>query len=133
MSTPDNAARLREIQRLLDRLQQLPHIAGMPGNGLANGYHDLPHEPAIEPGPPHDLIVPTLDRVVPPPLLDPPEREHERQDLPRALVAIPQPRAGGIAPWVFVVATAVNTAIAAALAVVITLGMARRDPPPTAT
>ncbi|HXE86197.1 MAG TPA: hypothetical protein VN524_05275 [Hyphomicrobiaceae bacterium] len=133
MSTPDNAARLREIQRLLDRLQQLPHIAGTPGNGLPNGYHDLPREPAADPGPPHDLILPTLDRVVPPPLLDPPEREHERQDLPRALVAIPQPRAaGGIAPWVFVVATAVNTAIAAALAVVITLGMARRDPPPAA-
>ena len=36
MSTPDNAARLREIQRLHDRLQQLPHIAGTPGNGLPN-------------------------------------------------------------------------------------------------
>jgi hypothetical protein len=127
MSTPDNAARLREIQRLLERIQQLPHVAGMPGNGLPNGYHDLPPVPTAEPGPPHDLIAPPLDRVAPP-ALDPPQGGLERQDLPRALVSVPQPPgSAGIAPWVFVVATAVNTIIAAVLAVVITLGVARRD------
>jgi len=130
MSTASNAARLREIQRLLERIQQLPHIAGVPGNGLAHGYHDLPCGPAAQAGPPHHLIVPSLDPVAPP-RLDPPEEEHERRDLPRALVPVPvQERVSvGIAPWVFVVATAVNTAIAAVLAVVITLGMARRDQP----
>jgi hypothetical protein len=128
MSTATDAARLREIQRLLERIQQLPHVAGMPGNGLAAGYDDLPRGVA-EPGPPHDLIAPSLDPVAPP-LLDPPEIEHMRPDLPRALVPVPQPPvAVGIAPWVFVVATAVNTVIAAVLAVVITLGMARREQP----
>jgi len=37
---------LREIQRLLERIQQLPHVAGLPGNGLANGYHELPRNAA---------------------------------------------------------------------------------------
>jgi hypothetical protein len=132
MSTPDDATRLREIQRLLERIQQLPHVAGLPGNGLPNGYHDLPRGPTAEPGPPHDLIALSIDPVAPP-LLDPSDREHERQDLPRALVPVPQQRpSAGVAPWVFVVATAVNTVIAAVLAVVITLGVARRDQPPAA-
>jgi hypothetical protein len=199
MSSPNDAARLREIQRLLERIQQLPHLAGVPGNGLANGFHDLPrgetraphasprfqqlphgtgmpgnglangfhdlprgetrappaspriqqlppvaglsgngpangfHDlplgPALEQDPPHDLIVPSLDPVAPA-LGDAPDREHARLDLPRALVPVPQPPASiGIAPWVFVVATAVNTVIAAVLAVVITLGVARREQP----
>ena len=133
MSSASDAARLREIQRLLERIQQLPHVAGMPGNGLPAGFHDLPRGPVAEPSPPHDLIAPSLDPVAPP-LLDPPDIEHARQDLPRALVAVPQPRvAVGIAPWVFVVATAVNTVIAAVLAVVITLGVARREQPPAET
>lgn len=132
MNTPNDTARLREIQRLLERIQQLPHIAGMPGNGLPHGYHDLPWGPTAEPDPPDKRIEPSLDPVAPP-LLDPPDDEHARRDLPRALVAVPQqPVSAGIAPWVFVVATAVNTVIAAALAAAITLGMARRDQPPAA-
>jgi hypothetical protein len=48
----------------------------------------------------------------------------------RALVPV-QPSAGvGINPWVFVVATAVNTLVAAVLAIGITLGMTRRDAAP---
>jgi hypothetical protein len=165
MSSPHDAARLREIQRLLERIQQLPHIAGLPGNGLPNGYDDLPRaettrpvpashriqqlphaggmpgngrpngfhdlpRPTLDVDPPHDLIVPSLDPV-PPPLLGGPDRERAPLDLPRALVPVQQPRVSvGIAPWVFVVATAVNTVIAAVLAVVITLGMARREQPP---
>src|SRR5262245_59079084 len=139
MSSPtmsyNDATRLREIQRLLERIQQLPHVAGVPGNGLANGFHDYPRGSSAEPGPPHDLIVPSLDPRVPL-LLDAPDREHARQDLPRALVAVPQPQSSvavGIAPWMFVVATAVNTVIAAVLAVVITLGVARREQPPAET
>lgn len=128
MSTA-NAVRLREIQRLLERIQQLPHIAGMPGNGLPHGYHDLPRGPATEHTPPHDRIEPSLDPVGPL-RLGPPEHEYEPRDLPRALVPVPQqPVSVGIAPWVFVAATAVNTVIAAVLAVAITLGMARRDQP----
>ena len=136
MSSHNDAVRLREIQRLLERIQQLPHVAGMPGNGLANGFHDVPPEPVHEPGPPHELIALPPDPVAPPHdsdpplLLDAPDREHAPLHLPRALVPVPQPRvAVGIAPWVFVVATAVNTVIAAVLAVVITLGVARRDQP----
>jgi len=132
MSTPNDAARLREIQRLLERIQQLPHVAGMNGNGHLNDYHDLPRGPVATPGPPHDLIAPSLDPIAPP-LLDPADEEYERRDLPRALVALPPPRASaGIAPWVFVAATAVNTIIAAVLAVVITLGVARQDQAPAA-
>ncbi len=132
MSSAQNTVRLREIQRLLERIQQLPHVAGMPGNGLPNGYHDLPRAPTTEPGPPHDLIAPSLEPVAPP-LLDASDREHVRDDLPRALLSLPQERVSvGIAPWVFVLATAVNTIIAAVLAVVITLGVARRDQPSAA-
>src|SRR5262245_46985451 len=139
MSSPtmsyNDATRLREIQRLLERIQQLPHVAGVPGNGLANGFHDYPRGSSAEPGASHDLIAPSLDPRVPL-LLDAPDREHARQDLPRALVAVPQPQSSvavGIAPWMFVVATAVNTVIAAVLAVVITLGVARREQPPAET
>jgi len=144
MSTPNDAARLREIQRLLDRIQQLPLVAGMPGNGHLNGYHDLPRGPvsgyhdlprgpaAAEPELPTLRIEPSLDPIAPP-LLDPPNEEHERRDLPRALVTLPPPRASaGIAPWVFVAATVFNTVIAAVLAVVITLVVARHDQPPAA-
>jgi Sel1 repeat len=165
MSSPNDAARLREIQRLLERIQQLPNVAGIPGNGLPNGFHDLPraetrapHDsrriqhlrhvvgmpgnglpngfhalplgPTPDPAPPHDPIVPSLDAVASP-LFDASDREYAPPDLPRALVPVPQPPVSvGIAPWVFVVATAVNTVIAAVLAVVITLGMARREQPP---
>jgi hypothetical protein len=39
MSTPDEVAKLREIKRLLDRIQQLPHIAAAAaGNGVHNGF-----------------------------------------------------------------------------------------------
>ncbi|HEX5959199.1 MAG TPA: hypothetical protein VFY92_11180, partial [Hyphomicrobiaceae bacterium] len=40
MSHPDDVARLREIKRLLDRIQRLPQIAGIPEGGpLARGAH----------------------------------------------------------------------------------------------
>ena len=45
-----------------------------------------------------------------------------------------QPGGGfGISPWVFIAATAVNTVVAAVLAVVITLGVARREAAPAET
>jgi hypothetical protein len=144
MTNPDNVARLHEIKRLLDRIQQLPHIAKMPGNGLPNGFHAGPHpggmpanglngfhvgsplpaepwelDPSIEPS------LPRFDPLASP--LDLPGRES------RALVPVQPPSGVGISPWVFVAATAVNTVIAAVLAVVITLGVVRRDPAPAET
>src|SRR5262245_27943477 len=144
MTNPDNVARLHEIKRLLDRIQQLPHIAGMPGNGLPNGFHARPHPAGTSanglpngfhtgplPAEPWELdpsIEPSLPRFGPLALpLDLAGRES------RALVPVQPPSGVGISLWVFVAATAVNTVIAAVLAVVITLGVARRDPAPAET
>ena len=37
MTHPDDIARLREIKRLLERIQRLPRIAAMPANGATHG------------------------------------------------------------------------------------------------
>jgi hypothetical protein len=148
MSNPGDVARLREIKRLLDRIQQLPHIAASGGNGAYNGLYTGSSEPPVEsPAPvvsdahpahglhnglraaryessPADL---TPAVVFPPPLDARPRQEDVRRDESRALVPVHQGNAVGISPWLFVTATAVNTVIAAVLAVVITLGVARRD------
>lgn len=153
MSHPDDVARLREIKRLLDRIQRLPHLAGMPGdglaarlpvspaNGLSNGFRlGPPHRTAKDDSEPEPVRAP----IGPPPLdpLPAPFKsprldsepsdywESEHKEPSRALVPV-RPSVGlGISPWVFIVATAVNTVVAAVLAVVITLGVARRDPAP---
>jgi hypothetical protein len=195
MSTPDEVAKLREIKRLLDRIQQLPHIAAAGArNGARNGYlpgsHRLPEEDAAndvaDDYRPDEPYAPTeaaddahngyyyadaADVTVrparngarnghladalngryeppnghyaeppPPPAAEPdPEpppipvlsalnlREERRLDASRALVPVQPTASMGISPWVFVTATAVNTIIAAVLAVVITLGVGRRD------
>src|SRR5262245_61226697 len=136
MSHPDDVARLREIKRLLDRIQQLPHIAGIP-NGLPSGFHSAPpprlREPTLDDEP--EPILPPLGNGSLPPLELPRwengHSEHGLREQSRALVPV-QPKSGwGVSPWVFVVATAVNATIAAALAVVITLGMPRHDAPLT--
>jgi hypothetical protein len=138
MSHPDDVARLREIKRLLDRIQQLPHIAVIPNgvaHGLPSGFRTAPPPRAVEP----DLddvepepSLPTLGSVSPP-QLELPRWENGHRDESRALVPVQPKGGGGMRPWVFVVATAVNATIAAALAVVITLGMARWDPAPAPT
>jgi len=202
MSTPDEA-KLREIKRLLDRIQQLPHIAAAAaGNGVHNGffagslhsheadggngthngfYVQSPHSPDADgdsaaeddydgesPYPPARDAANGLhngfhadqsyapetaapdgahDGPYPQPPLSPPvERDAEPPPVPshslsslalhderhiaasRALVPVQASGAMGINPWVFVTATAVNTIIAAVLAVVITLGVGRREP-----
>jgi len=195
MSTPDEVAKLREIKRLLDRIQQLPHIAAAGArNGARNGYlpgsHDAPDEGAGNDGPdgryadsfysPHLTAngahngydadaSETAARAPrngmhngyhaepyngghnghghypeppPPPGAEPdPEppplpahglssldfREERHTGESRALVPVQPSASMGISPWVFVTATAVNTIIAAVLAVVITLGVGRRD------
>jgi hypothetical protein len=186
MSHPDDVARLREIKRLLDRIQRLPRIAAMPMNEPLNGPLPEPEEraptaglanlrknghldrgptllgPAI--GPPHptddmDLqpkqshkpasSLGSLDAQLDPlpPSFDTSrmdDRNEGRNDYwasdqvatePRALVLARPPATGGpgISPWVFIVATAVNTVVAAVLAIVITLGVARRETGPVDT
>src|SRR5262245_43114319 len=133
MSHPDNVARLREIKRLLDRIQQLPHIAGIP-NGLPNGFQARPRSPGahdLEPddepvSPPFDRAGPPLDRGGPP--LGVPLREDLPRVASRALVPVQPKPSGGMNPWVFVAATVVNAVVAATLAVVISITVARRDP-----
>jgi hypothetical protein len=177
MSNPDEVAKLREIKRLLDRIQQLPHIAAAgAGNGVHNGYFaGSLHSPAADEGNGvHDEHYAEA-RYAPAAghgthngfhadLSDPPATassngsfypqahplsavEHDPEPLPfpagslsslhfreerhigeaRALVPIQTSGTTGISPWVFVTATAVNTIIAAVLAVVITLGVGRRE------
>jgi hypothetical protein len=73
-----------------------------------------------------DPVAPALDEAESLSFDLPPERESD--PLPRALVPVAHPAATvGISPWVLIAATALNTVIAAVLAVVITLGVARRD------
>lgn len=135
MSHPDDVERLHEIKRLLDRIQQLPHIAGLP-NGAANGLHHAPRLRSATCGADSDDAegASMPDRISPPPLQVPSRNDDLPKVASRALVPV-QPKSSGLSPWVFVVATAVNSVVAAALAVVITLGMARREaptPPPPA-
>ena len=182
MSTPDEVAKLREIKRLLDRIQQLPHIAAAAaGNGVHNGffagsfhspsadagnderdgyYQDAPYSPApaagngahngfhtdsfdapataprngvhggLYPEPP--LPSPVAPDPEPPPMPAPSLgslgfRDERHPAESRALVPVQPSGTTGISPWLFVTATAVNTIIAAVLAVVITLGVGRRD------
>jgi hypothetical protein len=180
MSNPDEVAKLREIKRLLDRIQQLPHIAAAgAGNGVHNGYlAGSLHSPAADDGNgvhdgyyadsryapaagngvyngfhadvsdapataasngAHGGLYPQArpsSAVVhdpePPPfpagsLSSLAFREERHIGEARALVPIQTSATTGISPWVFVTATAVNTIIAAVLAVVITLGVGRRE------
>jgi len=164
MSNPSDVTRLREIKRLLDRIQQLPHIAGSAGNGVQNGLHAVafqaPEEVATEAvlsPPPADAMsyhphadpapywlpadptpyrplagaVPYRLPADPMPYRFPadavPYQEPMRREESRALVPVQPASAVSISPWLFVTATAVNTMIAAVLAVVITLGVARRE------
>jgi hypothetical protein len=180
MSNPDEVAKLREIKRLLDRIQQLPHIAAAgAGNGVHNGYlAGSLHSPAADDGNGvHDgyyadsRYAPAAGNGVyngfhadvsdapataasngahgglypqarpssavehdpePPPfpagsLSSLAFREERHIGEARALVPIQTSATTGISPWVFVTATAVNTIIAAVLAVVITLGVGRRE------
>jgi hypothetical protein len=201
MKHPDDVARLREIKRLLERIQRLPRLAAMPihgfvhgsangpmnglmnrletshhagsGHGYRNGYaggeadwdagyrDDDAADDRV--GPPH----PTADMDLAPesargpaglPPLDPLpsafDAGHDaghgdswRSDYwaadpvdhplghSRALVPVRSSAGGGlgISPWVFIAATAVNTVLAATLAVGITLGLARREAAPAET
>ncbi|MBO0764546.1 MAG: sel1 repeat family protein [Hyphomicrobiaceae bacterium] len=128
MYPSDNVARLREIKRLLDRIQALPHIAGLPDtppNGLHRAPPPLPPLPLDADEEPQPMLL-ARDRIPPPPPLELPRRQDQLFDSSRALVPV-QPKSAGMSPWMFVIATAINAGVAAALAVVITLGIARRD------
>jgi hypothetical protein len=146
MSSPDNVARLREIKRLLDRIQQLPTIAGIPNgglptgglpsggianggirNGLQNGAGPPHPDEAADPAATSDPLGLRLD----PPPLDLSRLDTGLRDDSRALVPVRPAARGGISPWVFVLATAANAAIAALLAVVITLTVAHHGATPS--
>src|SRR5689334_1282799 len=93
MSNPDEAARVREIKSLLDRIQQMPHV--IPPEMTSNQHHQQ--------WAPEDQYQAAADHT-------------------------PPRRASTLSPWVFVLATALNTIVAAVLAVLITLGVVRQDP-----
>jgi hypothetical protein len=98
---------------------------GIP-NGLMNGTAGPPHPAAaLDPEVASDPLGLRLD----PPPLDLSRRDTALRDQSRALVPVQPAVRGGVSPWVFVLATAANAAVAAVLAVVITLTVARHDGP----
>ncbi len=100
MSKPD------EFRRLLDRLDEL--------SGKAE-----------------DVVSEPLQRLSPPPLRSHPDRDgaYAEAERLRAVAGLLQSerRGGSISPWIFVLATALNTTVVAVLAVVITLGVVQQD------
>ena len=94
MDNPEDVARVREIKRLLDRIQQLP------------------------------LVPEGSDQTA---VLRPGSNTYGR--LPGERPANARPRNSALSPWLFVLATALNTIVAAVLAVLITLGVVRQAPP----
>lgn len=102
MSKPD------EFDRLLDRLDEL--------SGKAE-----------------DAVSQPLRRTTPPPLRPHLDRDdvYAEAERFRAVAGILQSErrgsSGGISPWIFVLATALNTTVVAVLAVVITLGVVQQD------
>jgi len=102
MDNPEDVARVREIKRLLDRIQQLPLVP------------EVPDQTAV---------------------LRPGSNTHQ-QPWPGHAHGSAAGAGGGrgrrgssISPWLFVLATALNTIVAAVLAVLITLGVVRQGSP----
>jgi hypothetical protein len=102
MDKPEDVARVREIKRLLDRIQQLPLVP------------EVPDQTAV---------------------LRPGSNTHQ-QPWPGHAHGSAAGAGGGrgrrgssISPWLFVLATALNTIVAAVLAVLITLGVVRQGSP----
>ena len=103
MDNPEDVARVREIKRLLDRIQQLPLVP------------EVPDQAAV---------------------LRPGSNTYQQPWSGHSHGASVAPGGGGrgrrgssISPWLFVLATALNTIVAAVLAVLITLGVVRQGSP----
>jgi hypothetical protein len=102
MDNPEDVARVREIKRLLDRIQQLPLLP------------EVPEQTAV---------------------LRPGTNTYQQQWSSHPDEGPPELRGGGrgrnssLSPWLFVLATALNTIVAAVLAVLITLGVVRQGAP----
>ena len=103
MDNPEDVARVREIKRLLDRIQQLPLVP------------EVPDQAAV---------------------LRPGSNTYQQPWPGHAHGSSAEPGGGGrgrrgssISPWLFVLATALNTIVAAVLAVLITLGVVRQGSP----
>ena len=93
MDNPEDAARVREIKRLLDRIQQLPL--------------EVPEQQAVlRPGADYQQSWPS-------------QPHSEMQEGTHS-------RGSSVSPWIFVLATALNTIVAAVLAVLITLGVVQQ-------
>ncbi len=102
MDNPEDVARVREIKRLLDRIQQLPLVPEVPEQAAV-----------LRPGP----------------------SSYQQQwsghpdEGAAALRGDGRGRNSSLSPWLFVLATALNTIVAAVLAVLITLGVVRQGAP----
>jgi hypothetical protein len=93
MDNPEDAARVREIKRLLDRIQQLPL--------------EVPEQQAV--------LRPGSDY-----------QQWQGHAAHADVQQVTRGRASSVSPWVFVLATALNTIVAAVLAVLITLGVVQQ-------
>jgi hypothetical protein len=107
MSDPTDEDKAREFKRLLERLKRL---SPAPDGGQYRAGGDDLSPPA--PGPYiYQGDIYQGARRLPPPLAMP-----------------PVPRSPTVSPWLYVLATALNTIVVAVLAVVITLGVMRQEP-----
>lgn len=100
MDNPEEAARVREIKRLLDRIQQLPLVPEGSDHpaGLRSGANASQQQ-----------------RFIP--------ASHTDEYLAGRRGS---GRGATLSPWLFVLATALNTIVVAVLAVIITLGVVRQ-------
>jgi hypothetical protein len=101
MDSADDVARVREVRRLLERIQALPGSpeSAMAAQGAINPYYQQWSNY-------HASHLASLS----------------------AMRHAPAASAGSVNPWFFVVATTVNTIVAAVLAVLITLSVVRQEP-----
>lgn len=112
MSKPEDAAKVGEIKRLLERLHELSPAPDVGGNR----QRQIGAAPRLPPPPPRAYY-------------------NEPQGYSDGLLAVGPSgaalqarKSATMGPWLFVLATALNTIVAAVLAVLITLGVVRQEP-----
>jgi hypothetical protein len=76
---------------------------------------------------PEDIAQPPLHRAARAPLLQGDQHERSLDHYQGPALARARSRASNVSPWLFVMATALNTMVASVLAVIITLGVVRQE------
>jgi hypothetical protein len=111
MSKPEDGNKAGEIKRLLERLHEL---SPTPDQNAAR-QRPIGATPRLPPPPPRNYYD---------------ERLYGQGAIPvgGSSAALQPSKSASLGPWLFVLATALNTIVAAVLAVLITLGVVRQEP-----